>query len=95
MDLTSCAFLPSGKNILEESFIKDASTPVPEIKNHEFVSSGRPIYIEAIVYPQLIEGGHLSLGGKVGVYMGRESVALNQILDVQTGSLDKETAELK
>lgn len=90
----SCTSLPKGKNVLEEEFIKDASTPLPELKKNEFVNSGRPIYVEGIVYPQMIDGGHISLEGKVGIYIGRESIGLNRILNIQTGLLDKEAEEL-
>lgn len=89
--LTSCTSLPKGRNIIEEEFIKDSSTPPPELKRNEFVNSGRPIYVEGMVYPQMIDGGHVSLEGKVGIYIGRESIGLNQILNIQTGSLEKET----
>lgn len=91
---TSCTSLPKGRNVLEEEFIKDSLSPLPELKKNEFVNSGRPIYIEGIVYPQMIEGGHIALEGKVGIFIGRESIGINRILNIHTGSLENETEEL-
>jgi hypothetical protein len=88
--ISSCAFLPEGKNVLEEKFIKDESLPLVETEKKEYVSSGRPIYIEAISYPQMIDGGHLALTGKMAIFIGRETVSMNQIFDVKTGTIEDE-----
>lgn len=92
--ISSCSSVPKGRNVLEEEFIKNATTPEPELKKNEFVNSGRPIYVEGIAYPQMIDGGHVSLEGKVAIYIGRESIKLNKILDIETDALEKEFEEV-
>lgn len=87
--ISSCASPPKGRNVLEEKFKTDLSENFQEKEGEEIQASGRPIYIEAITYPQLIEGGHISIEGKIGVYIGRESIKLNKLLNLETNSLEK------
>ena len=77
----SCTMLPKGDPQLKRSMEEDkefktgSPTSLPSQLNR-----GRPIYLEIQSYPQLISGGHISLGGKIYLFSGREELRLDEII---------------
>lgn len=95
--LTSCGFLPSGDKVLSKR-INSANSSYNEnlTESNYDIAQGRPIFIEALTYPQYIDGGHVSLEGKLGVMIGRESIRIHELISLPRSneSLEDEVGEL-
>jgi len=77
----SCTILPKGDPQLKRSIEDDkesVSLNTPALPSQ--LNRGRPIYLEVQSYPQLLTGGHISLGGKIYLYGGREELRLDEII---------------
>jgi len=77
----SCTILPKGNPQLKRSIEDDkesVSLNTPVLPSQ--LNRGRPIYLEVHSYPQLLNGGHISLGGKIYLYGGREELRLDEII---------------
>ena len=76
---TSCATSPKGENVLMNDVSK--SRGEREITNKDVsINKGRPIFIKAYAYPQVLETGDIWGGGNVFIEMGREKFDLNKII---------------
>lgn len=92
--VSSCAILPDGTNVLEERIVKASK----EINKSNFdkvetTEQGRPIYIEAVTYPQMIEGGHVMMKGQMALLVGREKISINNILNIETNPIKEELSQ--
>lgn len=79
--LSSCTSLPKGEPQLRKMMLDDRPRNVPE--RVSYVHSGRPLYIESTSYPFVMADGHISMNGKLLVYVGREELSLNELLPVK------------
>lgn len=75
-----CTSLPSGKPQLKKSIRRDKKEASQIEVTPSQLNRGRPIYIEAQSYPQLMNGGHIIQGGKIYIYTGREELRLDEII---------------
>lgn len=82
--ISACSSLPKGNHELKQMINDDL--PKTEDRKNTYIHKGRPIYLEAQSYPQIIEGGHISMGGKVYVFAGREELALADLIKYQSNS---------
>jgi len=81
-----CATIPDGELQLGPKIIKDMKeSRVGTVS----LSKGRPLYIEARSYPQLLESGDIWAGGPVMVNIGREDLSFDAILDGQAADHDE------
>lgn len=79
--LSACTSLPKGELQLKKMMIDDQPKEPPG--RVTYVHSGRPLYVESTSYPFLLPDGHISLKGKLLVYVGREELSLNELLPKQ------------
>ena len=79
--LSACTSLPKGELQLKKMMMDDQ--PKDPQGRVTYVHSGRPIYVESVSYPYLLPDGHISLQGKLLVYVGREELSLNELLPKQ------------
>lgn len=76
--LSACTSLPKGELQLKKMILDDH--PQEPGGKVSYVHSGRPLYVESTSYPYLLPDGHISMGGKLLVYVGREELSLNELL---------------
>lgn len=76
--LSACTSLPKGELQLRKMILDDHPRHFPE--RASYVQTGRPIYIESTSYPFMMPNGHISMSGKILVYLGREELSLKEIL---------------
>lgn len=81
-----CATIPDGELQLGPKIIKDMKESRVGTAS---LSKGRPLYIEARSYPQLLESGDIWAGGPVMVNIGREDLSFDAILDGQAADHDE------
>lgn len=97
LTVSSCGFLPSGEKVLSKR-IKNQDTYLTSTATESSynIAQGRPIFIEALTYPQYIDGGHVSLEGKLGVMIGRESIRIQDLISLPrfNESIEEEFNEL-
>lgn len=90
--LSSCTSLPKGELQLRKMMLDDQPRNIPD--RISYVHAGRPLYIESTSYPFMMPNGHISMTGKLLVYVGREELSLNELLPVKEelpkGPMDKE-----
>jgi hypothetical protein len=79
--LTACTSLPKGEPQLKKLMLEDQ--PRDPQGKISYVHAGRPIYVESYSYPYLLSDGHISMEGKLLVYVGREELSLNELLPVE------------
>lgn len=82
--LSACTSLPNGELQLKKMMLDDH--PREPQGRVSYVHSGRPLYIESTSYPFLLPDGHISMGGKLLVYVGREELSLNELVPIQESS---------
>lgn len=78
--LSSCTSLPKGDLQLKKMMLDDQ--PRDPQGRLSYVHAGRPIYVESTSYPYLLPDGHISMEGKLLVYVGREELSLNELLPI-------------
>ncbi len=72
-----CATIPNGELQLGPKIVRDMHESRVTAKS---LSKGRPIYIEARSYPQMLESGDIWAGGPVLLNLGREDLSLDALL---------------
>ena len=82
--LSGCTSLPSGHHELKQMINDDL--PKEETGKNTYIHKGRPIYLEAQSYPQVVDGGHINMGGKIYIFAGREELTLSEIVKYQIDS---------
>lgn len=80
--VTSCATSPSGQNVLMDEVNRSGGEHALS-KGPTTIKQGRPIFIKAYAYPQVLSTGDIWGGGKVFVEVGREKVDLNKLVSEQ------------
>jgi hypothetical protein len=72
-----CATIPEGDLQLGPKIVRDmkASRTTAQALN-----KGRPIYIEAYSYPQMLETGDIWAGGPLLINLGREDISLDVLI---------------
>ncbi|MBL7663580.1 MAG: hypothetical protein JNM93_00490 [Bacteriovoracaceae bacterium] len=86
--LSACTSLPKGDLQLKKMMLDDQ--PREPRGGISYVHAGRPLYVESTSYPYLLPDGHISMEGKLLVYVGREELSLNELLPTQK---EEETQE--
>lgn len=90
--LSSCTSLPKGELQLKKMILDDY--PEGPYGQSSYIHAGRPFYIESTSYPYLLPDGHISIGGKLLVYVGREELSLEELLpQPQTSNKEPAPAE--
>jgi len=77
--IAGCATSPKGQNVLMDDVDKSGKEHALS-KGPTTIKQGRPIFIKAYAYPQVLSTGDIWGGGKVFVEVGREKVDLNKIV---------------
>jgi hypothetical protein len=75
--LEGCATSPEGKNILMDQIKNERHS---REKTSETIKQGRPIFVKAYSYPQLLNDGDIWGGGTVFVEVGREKLDINKVV---------------
>jgi len=78
--LASCTTIPPGEKSLIQKVERDAKGQVIKGSNIPDIQLGRPKFVRAYAYPQLIDGEDLFEGGFVNLYVGRETLSLEDLL---------------
>lgn len=79
--ITSCATSPKGENVLMDELNNNRSSKERALsKGPTTIKEGRPIFIKAYAYPQVLNTGDIWGGGNVFVEVGREKFDLNKII---------------
>lgn len=78
--LTSCSTLPTGELVNQDTLKRDIDNQSKQTEENLNISKGRPIYVRAHAYPQIIAGKHVFLGSDVLINIGREELTLKQML---------------
>jgi len=83
--LTSCSLTPPvGQPVSKNALRKDLSEQVRGTGGTSTtempINAGRPIFIEAWSYPQIVDTGDIWGGGKIYINVGREEITLNDVL---------------
>lgn len=73
---SGCATIPEGELQLGPEIKKDMRVT----HNNTFLNKGRPIYVEAKSYPQILENGDIWAGGSLMMNIGREDVSFDEML---------------
>jgi hypothetical protein len=76
--LAGCATLPSGELQLGPKIASDIKDQ--QAGGLASLSRGRPLYLEAYAYPQMLETGDIWAGGPLLVNLGREELSLDQVV---------------
>ncbi|MBF0206351.1 MAG: hypothetical protein HQK53_05625 [Oligoflexia bacterium] len=76
---SSCSTLPKGEKVLSSMVDEDKSKIVAP-KNKDTNYKGRPLFIKAVSYPQLLPDGDIFGGGEMIFMVGREDVAVDELL---------------
>jgi len=69
---TENAHVMNNMELLDKSSI----TKLKDIR----LNQGRPIYMTAHAYPQVMEGGDIWMGGTVKILVGREELSLESLI---------------
>lgn len=77
--LVSCSSLPKGSRQLGKMIKDDQSDNY--LKNPEDIHKGRPVFIRATLWPQVLQGGDISSKGEILVMIGREKISIEKILN--------------
>lgn len=87
--LASCGFLPSGEKVLSKRIKNQEISKFENYEESNFdIAQGRPIFIEALTYPQYMDGGHVSLEGKLGIMLGREAIKIQDLISLPRNNQD-------
>ena len=78
--LSSCASIPKGERALIEKVELDAKSQLIKESQIPDIQLGRPKFVRAYAYPQLIDGEDLFEGGFVNLFVGRETLSLEDLL---------------
>ena len=81
LGLVGCVSVPSGTLQLAPGIAADMKSQ--REGNLTSLSRGRPVYIEAFAYPQMLETGDILAGGQILLNLGREELSLDQIVGSQ------------
>ena len=73
-----CATVPNGELQLGPKIVRDMQESRVGTKA---INKGRPVYIEARSYPQVLESGDIWLGGPVMLNSGREDLSLDALVN--------------
>lgn len=84
-----CGFLPSGDLVLTKRIKNQESHKLDDFTESNYdIAQGRPIFIEALTYPQYMDGGHVSLEGKLGIMIGRETIKIQDLISLPRSNQD-------
>ena len=72
-----CATIPNGELQLGPKIVRDMHE---SRTGTQALNKGRPIYIEARSYPQVLESGDIWAGGPVLLNLGREDLSLDALI---------------
>ena len=72
-----CASIPSGELQLGPKIVRDMKE---SRTSTQALNKGRPVYIEAASYPQLLESGDIWTGGQLLINLGREDISLDALI---------------
>jgi hypothetical protein len=73
-----CATVPNGELQLGPKIVQDMQESRMSTKA---INKGRPVYIEARSYPQVLESGDIWLGGPFMLNLGREDLSLDALVN--------------
>lgn len=90
--LSACTSLPKGEPQLKKMMIDDH--PRESQGRFAYVHSGRPVYIESTSYPFLLPDGHISMGGNLLVFVGREELSLNELIPAKDFLKEEDQSQL-
>lgn len=79
--LVSCSSIPKGNRQLGKMIKEDKSTNYESTP--EDIHQGRPVFIKATVWPQVLHGGDISSKGSILIMVGREKFSIETILKEQ------------
>jgi hypothetical protein len=85
-----CATVPNGELQLGPKIVQDMQESRIGTKA---INKGRPVYIEARSYPQVLESGDIWLGGPVMLNLGREDLSLDDLVNPE--AVDGKTSSSK
>lgn len=77
LTLAACISVPKGELQLGPQITSDMQSGT---KNASHIGKGRPIYVEARSYPQILESGDIWAGGTLMVNIGREDLSLDEVI---------------
>jgi hypothetical protein len=72
-----CVTLPEGELQLGPKIVRDMKASRSGV---QALNKGRPIYIEAYSYPQMLESGDIWTGGPLLINLGREDISLDDLI---------------
>ncbi len=72
-----CATIPDGELQLGPKIVRDMKE---SRTSAQALNKGRPIYIEAYSYPQMLESGDIWTGGPLLINLGREDISLDSLI---------------
>lgn len=72
-----CATIPEGELQLGPKIVRDMKD---SRSSAQALNKGRPIYIEAYSYPQMLESGDIWTGGPLLINLGREDISLDALI---------------
>lgn len=78
-----CATIPDGELQLGPKIVRDMRE---SRTSTQALNKGRPIYIEARSYPQILESGDIWAGGPVLLNLGREDLSLDSLVNPEGAS---------
>ena len=76
--MAGCVSIPTGELQIGPKIAADMKSQ--NQAGTQSLSRGRPVYLEAQAYPQMLETGDIWAGGQILVYLGREELSLDQVV---------------
>ena len=76
--IASCSSVPKGNPQLGKMIQRDKISN--NSRSSQYLHQGRPVFIKATLWPQVLEGGDISQKSNILLMIGREKISVDEVL---------------